>query len=102
MSTFYKPHYWFKVVNWTGQYDKESASESTYKYLYIKVCDKNREEDEREYSFFLSLEKVYLIRNGLSVTIGNINREFTLTHYEKSDADETYGRLCSILNIPHC
>ncbi len=100
MSTYYKPHYLFKLVDWIGQYQTQASTESTYKYLYIKVCDKNREEDEQEYSFFISMAQVYLIRNGLSVTIGNINREFTLTHYEKSDADETYGRLCGILGIP--
>ena len=102
MSTFYKPHYWFKLVDWSGQYLTPSASESVYKYLYIKVSDKNRNADEQEYSFFISLEKLYLIRNGLSITMGNINREFSLTHYETSDADETYSRLCSILNIPYC
>ena len=97
MSTFYKPHYWFKIVDWAGQYSTQSPTES----VFIKVCDKNRDVDEQEYSFFFSLEQIYLIRNGLGITIGNINREFTLTHYEKSDADETYNRLCSILNI-HC
>lgn len=101
MSTFYKPHYWFKLVDWSGQYSTQAATESVYKYLYIKICDKNRDVDEQEYSFFISMEQIYLIRNGLSLTIGNINREFTLTHYEKSDADETYNRLCGILNIPH-
>lgn len=99
MSTFYKTHYWFKIIDWTGQYSTQSASESVYKYLYIKVCDKNREEDEQEYSFFISLEKLYIIRCGLSITIGNVNKEFTLSHYEKSDADESYNRLCGILEI---
>ena len=101
MSTFYKTHYWFKIMDWTGQYLSKSDSESVYKYLYIKVCDKNRNADEQEYSFFISLQNLYLIRNGLSITIGNINREFNLTHYENSDADETYNRLCSILHIQH-
>ena len=93
MSTFYKPHYLFKIMDWSNQYSTQSVSESVYKYLYIKVCDKNRNVDEQEYSFFFSLEKLYLIRNGLSITIGNINREFTLSHYEKSDADETYNKI---------
>lgn len=102
MSTFYKPHYWFKLMDWSSQYLTQSASESVYKYLYIKVCDRNRDIDEQEYSFFISLQNLYIIRNGLSITIGNINREFNLSHYEKSDADETYSRLCLILNISHC
>ena len=101
MSTFYKPHYFFKIMDWSSQYLTQSASESVYKYLYIKVCDKNRNIDEQEYSFFISLQNFYLIRNGLSLTIGNYNREFTLSHYDLCDADETYNRLCSILNIQY-
>lgn len=99
MSTFFKPQYTFKIMNWTDQYALQTNSKSIYKYLYIKVCDKNRDIDEQEYSFFISLEKLYLIQNGLSITIGNINREFTLSHYEKCEADEIYRKLCSILNI---
>ena len=99
MSTFYKPQYTFKLINWVEQYTLQHESKSIYKYLYIKVCDKNRDFNEQEYSFFISLEKLYLIQNGLSITIGNINREFTLSHYEKCEADEIYSKLCSILNI---
>jgi hypothetical protein len=101
MATFYKPHYWFKIMDYTGHYSKPSDNESVYKYLYIKICDKNREEDEQDYSFFISLEKLYVIRSGLSITIGNVNKEFTLPNYEKSDADESYNRLCGILGINH-
>ena len=101
MATFYKPHYWFKIMDYIGHYSKPSDNESVYKYLYIKICDKNREEDEQDYSFFISLEKLYVIRSGLSITIGNVNKEFTLPNYEKSDADESYNRLCGILGINH-
>jgi hypothetical protein len=89
-------------MDYTNHYSKWSPSESIYKYLYIKVCDKNRDEDNQEYSFFLSLEKIYIIRNGLSITIGNVNNDFILSHYENSDADESYNRLCEILGIPQC
>lgn len=100
MSTFYKPTYFFKLIDYHHNYTIiEHTTDLIYKYLLIKVNDKNRDCDEQEYSFFISLEKLYLIRNGLSITIGNVNKEFTLTNYTKSDADETYNKLISILSI---
>ena len=103
MSTFYKPNFFFKLIDYSHNYKIYNHSNSPiYKYLLIKVNDKNRDEDEQEYSFFISLEQLYLIRNGLSITIGNINKEFTLTNYTKSDADETYNKLICILSVPDC
>lgn len=101
MSTFYKPNFLFKLIDYLHNYEIfNTQTTPIYKYLLIKVNDKNREDDEQEYSFFISLEQLYIIRNGLSITIGNINKEFTLTNYVKLDADETYNKLISILSIP--
>ncbi len=100
MSTYYNPIYKFKVVDYKSNYSNPPSDLA--KYLYIEVYDQNRECNEQNFSFFLSLKDLYLFKNGLLITIGNKTKEINLRHYELNQADQNYHKLLNILNINIC
>jgi hypothetical protein len=97
MSTYYNPIYKFKIVDYNSNYSNPPSHIA--KYLYIEVYDQNRDCDEQNMSYFLSLKDLYLFKNGLLITIGNKTKEINLRHYELNQADLNYQILLNLFNI---
>ncbi len=98
MSTYFIPKYNFTLMDYSDNYI--TPLESRPKYLLVEVDDRNRECEDQKYSFFIYLEDMYLIKSGLNIIIGTKNKEWTLTHYEKQQADDNYYKLSQLLNLP--
>lgn len=99
MSNYFTPKYYFKIVNYNQNWITPPSN--LPKYLSICIDDKNKiNEEDQFYSFFISLKDVYFIKEGKNIIIGNKNKEITITHYEKWQADENNYKLKKLLNIP--
>lgn len=98
MSNYFIPKYTFKVMDYSANYSNPPPS--LPKYLFIEIEDRNRECDDQIYSFFISLKNVYILKESLSLIIGNDIKEINIIHYEKEQLDNNYTTLKNLLGLP--
>ena len=98
MTNYFIPKYCFKICDYSNNY--VIPPPFLPKYLYIQIDDKNKEYDDQIYSFFFNLKDMYIFCEGKNITIGNKNKEITITHYDLDTANENHYKLKQLLNLP--